>query len=161
MNTWGPPQPALSAADIYAVHVAAGFDPSAAVIMTAIALAESNGVPNAWNPVPPDDSIGLDQINMLAHGTHFGTKDQLVDPLTNARAAFALYAGRGGAFTDWSTYLNGAYQAFLAQAQAGATAAGGSPPVQLADVAPLLAGVNTGFLLAVVAVAAAVLILNR
>jgi Lysozyme like domain len=149
---------------VYAVHVAAGFEPSAAaVIMTAIGLAESGGVPNAWNPVPPDDSIGLDQINMLAHGTRFGTKDQLIDPLTNARAAFALYTGRGGAFSDWSTYLNGAYQAYLPQSQAAAAAAAGgsTPPVQVADMTPLLAGVNTGFLLAVVAVAAAVLILGN
>ena len=160
MVTWGPPQPALSPAELYAVHMAAGFDASAAVIMAAIALAESGGVPNAWNPVPPDDSLGIDQINMLAHGTRFGTKDQLVDPLTNARAAYALSNG-GTSFTPWSTYLNGAYQAYLPQAQAGAATGASMPPVQVADVAPLLAGVNTGFLLAVVAVAAAVLILSN
>jgi hypothetical protein len=43
------------------------FTPADAVVAVAIALAESGGNPAAHNPVPPDDSWGLWQINMRGH----------------------------------------------------------------------------------------------
>jgi hypothetical protein len=91
-------------------------------IAVAIAKAESGLYPRAANRVPPDNSFGLWQINMLAHGTRFGSEDELYNPDRNAAAAFALYTGRGGHFSDWTTYTNGKYLSFLSEMDAAATA---------------------------------------
>lgn len=114
----------------------AGFKDQDLLIATAIALAESRGNVIAHNAVPPDDSYGLWQINMLgklrnerlnAYG--LPAVEALYDPATNARVAFALYRGRGGNFRDWSTFTGGQYKAFMARATAawGAILAAGTP----------------------------------
>lgn len=75
--------PTLSADQIYAYAIGAGFPPRTAMTMTAIALRESSGQTDAFNGkvvVCPDgamacgdQSYGLWQINMLgAQGTPFG-----------------------------------------------------------------------------------------
>ncbi len=90
----------LSASQIYQVARQAGFPAETAVKMTAIALKESAGNTQAYNGVGPDDSYGLWQINMKGNlGTfrlsQFGLSDKsdLYDPLTNAKAAYAIWAG--------------------------------------------------------------------
>ena len=107
---------------IDAIH-AAGFSGQAADIMYAIDEAESGG--NAWaynpNASTGDNSYGLSQINMLgslgpARRAQWGlsSNDQLFDPVTNERAAYAL-SGGGADFSPWSTFKSGAYRQFLGQ----------------------------------------------
>jgi cell wall-associated NlpC family hydrolase len=115
----------LSPEQIYGVALQAGFPPDRAVVFTAIALAESRGVATA-NAAGAEDSRGLWQINVGAHGDRFG---DLYDPLTNARAA--LEVSRGGTdITPWSvTHARHAgtqqdYRTWLDEAQAAAAAVG-------------------------------------
>lgn len=109
----------LSAAEIYRYARQAGFGRDQAVTMTAIAMAESGGNPQANAVTPREDSRGLWQINMHAHADKFGLAD-LYDPEMNAFAAFTV-SGGGKNFRPWSVYTNGRYFDFLGQAQ---TAAG-------------------------------------
>lgn len=95
----------------------AGFTGVDLITATAIALAESSGDPNAYNPEvaagTPDGqgSYGLWQIYLKAHPEFAG--ENLYDPQTNANAAYQVYKNAGYKFTPWSTYKNGAYQAQL------------------------------------------------
>lgn len=91
---------ALTMPEIYQVARQAGFPPETAVKMTAIAMKESRGVTTAYNGSGPDDSYGLWQINMIgnlgpARLEQFGldSKDELFDPVTNARAAYLIWNG--------------------------------------------------------------------
>ena len=124
---------ALSAQQIYAVARQAGFSPVDATTATAIALAESGGNPAAHNGTPPDNSYGLWQINMIgglgpARRQAFGlTSDaQLLDPVTNARAAKAIHDSAGG-WSPWTTYTHGAYTRHIPDAIAAAKSAPSSP----------------------------------
>lgn len=90
----------MTPAEIYSVARNAGFPPSTAVSMTAIAMRESGGNPQAFNGVPPDSSYGLWQINMIgslgpARLAQFGLSDasELFDPNVNAMAAYAIWGG--------------------------------------------------------------------
>lgn len=85
---------------IYQLARSVGFPPQTATSMVAIALKESGGNPSAFNGTAPDRSYGLWQINM--HGSlgparrqEFGLAEDsdLFDPETNARAAYAIWAG--------------------------------------------------------------------
>jgi len=82
----------------------------------AIALAESGGDPDAYNPETQanapegEGSYGLWQIYHNKHKEF--TPDQLRDPQTNANEAFKIYNDAGG-FSPWSTFKSGAYQEFL------------------------------------------------
>ena len=111
----------------YDYAVGAGCSPEGARIAAAIAQAESSGNPGAHNPVPPDDSYGLWQINMLgrlgpARRTQFGlqSNNALYDPATNARAMYAISGGCSN-WRPWTTFTSGAYQRYL---QAGAVSPG-------------------------------------
>jgi len=113
---------ALSDAQIAGAAKAAGFSGSNLAKAVAIALAESSGNPNAHNAVPPDNSYGLWQINMLgsmgpARRKQFGLKsnDDLFNPTTNAKAAYAISNG-GKNFGPWSTYTSGAYLRYMSRA---------------------------------------------
>lgn len=116
----------LTYAQLRAYAASAGAaDPDTAA---AVALAESGGRTDAHNPIPPDDSYGVWQINMIgAMGPDRRKKlgitsnAQLFDPGTNARAMVMLSNG-GTNFSAWSTYKSGAYKKFLA----GGAASGGS-----------------------------------
>lgn len=108
----------------------AGFSESDAVIMAAIAMAESGGNSNAHNNKPPDNSYGLWQINMIGdlgpeRLKEFGisSNDKLKDPVVNAHAAKKIKESQG--FSAWSVYKNGAYRAHLNSAQR----ASGSPAI--------------------------------
>jgi len=101
----------------------AGFSDDDAVIMAAIAKGESGGNSNAKNFKPPDKSYGLWQINMIgklgpARMKEFGLQreDQLFDPVTNAKAAYAIRKSQG--LSAWTIYKNGAYKNHLAAARA-------------------------------------------
>lgn len=90
----------------------AGFRGENLVNMVAIAMRESGGDPRAYNgnTGTRDNSYGLTQINMIgnlgpARLQQFGlsSADQLFDPLTNARAAYAL-SGNGTDLSPWGGY---------------------------------------------------------
>lgn len=110
---------ALSQSEIYSLAKSVGLSDSRAKVAAAVAMAESGGNPNAHNDVPPDDSWGLWQINMIgsmgpARRAQFGlsSNSQLTDPKTNAKAMKAISFG-GGNFNPWSTYTNGSYRKWL------------------------------------------------
>jgi hypothetical protein len=115
----------LSPAQIAEYAHDAGFRGHDLTTAVAVALAESGGDTKAHNPVPPDDSYGLWQVNM--HGPlgpdrrgEFGldSNRELFDPKENAQAAWEI-SGRGDSFEPWSTYTNGAYRQFLDDARRG------------------------------------------
>ena len=110
---------------------AAGCSADQARTAAAVAQAESGGNPRAHNAVPPDDSYGLWQINMLgplgpARRAAFGisSNDALYDPATNARAMFQVSGGCSN-FNPWTTYTHGTYRAFLQPAPGGGSISSG------------------------------------
>lgn len=133
----------MTPAEIYAVARAAGFPPVVAVTMTAIALRESSGNPDAFNgdELTGDKSYGLWQINMRDAGiaklivqkvlTPPGgaNYDQLFDPLTNGKAAFQLWAQNNknlsvAWYIDHPGVYRDRYESHLPAAQAAALASG-------------------------------------
>lgn len=116
----------MDAAQIAQYARGAGLTGDSVATAVAVALAESGGNPRAHNAVPPDNSYGLWQINMLgsmgpARRKQFGlqSNEDLYDPATNARAMAAISNG-GKNWTPWTTYTRGSYLAFLPQARAAA-----------------------------------------
>lgn len=97
------------------------------ISMAAIGLAESSGNPRAVNPGTasrPEHSVGLWQINLRAHGTKYGTEEQLKDPITNAEAALDIYKSQG--LRAWGAYTDGRYKQAGRYTQATAAYDGGS-----------------------------------
>jgi len=124
----------LSDSQIAGAAKSAGFSGEAVAIITAIALAESSGNMYAHNPIPPDDSYGLTQINMLGgmgpeRRKRYGltSNDQLFDPVTNMRAAYDI-SGKGTNWRPWSTYTSGAYRLYLNRARTAAGSSAGDIP---------------------------------
>lgn len=114
----------LSFAQIEAIAMKAGAKPAQAVILAAIAKAESGGSVTAHNPDANtgDNSYGLWQINMFgsmgpARLQEYGlsSNNDLFDPLTNAKIAVKMMNASG--FEPWSTYTSGKYQQFVSQAE--------------------------------------------
>lgn len=115
----------FSAADIQTFAANAGFSGPDLAIAVAIALAESlpSGNPNSYNPETQaaggtpqgQGSYGLWQIYLKKHPEFAG--QNLMDPQTNANAAYSIYSRRGG-FSDWSTYTSGAYLQYLSSVPA-------------------------------------------
>lgn len=103
------------------------------VTMSAIAMAESGGRTNAHNPIPPDNSYGLWQINMIgsmgpSRRRQYGisSNSQLFDAATNARAAKMILDSQG--LKAWTTYTSGAYKKFMpGQGSSGLTQASWDP----------------------------------
>lgn len=126
----------------------AGFTGPMVAIMTAIAMAESGSNPRAHNPNAStgDNSYGLWQINMLGgmgparrKALGLASNDQLLDPATNARAAYLIYKQQG--LNAWSVYKHGTYAQYLGAA----TQAAGSPAtVPPAGSTPAGGGAFTG-----------------
>jgi len=89
----------------------AGFDGQDLQTAVQVALAESGGNANAYNPetaagaAEGEGSVGLWQIYLTAHPEYTG--DQLLDPQTNANAAYAVYVAAGYTFSPWTTFDNG------------------------------------------------------
>ncbi len=96
----------------------AGFGITDGITATAIAIAESGGDPKANYVTSKEDSRGLWQINVKAHPEY--ASQNLYDPGTNAKAAFAVYKSSG--WHAWTTYGGPAYLAALAPATAGMAA---------------------------------------
>ena len=133
----------ISHADLEALWTFAGGSQATADTAAAIAQAESGGDPSAilntaypnlpgYQPPAkgnlPEYSVGLWQINVLAHPQY--TAAQMLNPRLNANAAVAISNG-GASFSAWSTYKSGAYKSYLTSAgtptaQAGIVT-GGSP----------------------------------
>jgi hypothetical protein len=119
-----------TAGEIYADLRAAGFSAPRAVVMTAIALAESGGDDTAIGDVGLENatwgpSFGLFQIRTLKGDTGRGTDRDITalrSDQAQARAAYDISSG-GTVLSPWTTYNNGAYQQFLGQAQAAANGA--------------------------------------
>jgi hypothetical protein len=118
----------------------AGCSASAAQIAAAVAMAESGGRAGAHNPVPPDNSYGLWQINMIGalgpeRRRQFGISrnEDLWNAATNARAMYAV-SGGCSRWSPWTTYTSGAYKQFLqSAAPAPAPVGGSSVPTGSAD----------------------------
>lgn len=96
----------------------AGFPEELVPRMVAIANAESSRIPNNRNFKGSDLSYGLFQINMLGdmgpeRRAQFGiqSNEQLYDPLTNAKAAKAIYDQQG--LGAWSVHRSGAADKFM------------------------------------------------
>jgi hypothetical protein len=108
---------ALSISQLLALASAAGFSGSDLATAVAIALAESGGNPQAYNPEAAAGapqgygSFGLWQIYLKAHPEFQG--QNLFDPATNAAAAYAVYSAAGSSFSPWSTFTSGIYSASL------------------------------------------------
>lgn len=97
----------LTRAAVLKIATAAGFpNPKLA---SAIAFAESGGVPGAITNTPRELSIGLWQINTRVHP--YSVED-MKDPIKNAAAAFAI-SRAGTNWQPWSAYTSGAYRKFL------------------------------------------------
>lgn len=107
-------------ADLISTLKQAGFTGNALRTAYAIAMRESGGRPDAYNPnrSTGDDSFGLFQINMLgnlgpARRKQYGLKsnEQLLDPATNAKVAYRMSKG-GTDFGAWglgpNAYRSGA-----------------------------------------------------
>jgi hypothetical protein len=101
----------------------AGFPEGELDTAAAIAMAESGGDPGALNAVPganakgrlPERSVGLWQINVLAHPEF--DEATLRNPEENARAALAVFRKAGGSWRPWGTYTTSdprlSYRRFL------------------------------------------------
>src|SRR5512143_3705085 len=88
----------LSAEQVAQVALNVGLNEQQAVIATAIAMRESAGILEAHNPVFPDDSYGLWQINRLAHPQY--SPEQLVTADGNAQAMYAI-SSHGTNWQPW------------------------------------------------------------
>jgi lysozyme-like protein len=116
----------LSAEQIANYAYRAGFRGHGLSTAVAVALAESGGDTKAHNGVPPDNSYGLWQINMLGglgpdrrHRYHLDNNAALLDPATNARVAYGE-SDHGKDFGPWSTYIHGDYEKYLHKARVAA-----------------------------------------
>lgn len=102
----------LSPAQLALVAAGAGWSGSDLITAVAVALAESGGDPQAFNP---EGSVGLWQIYRPAHPEF--ANDNLMDPATNASDAFQIYRDAGASFIPWSAYKNGRAAHYLVTAQ--------------------------------------------
>src|SRR5215210_7191982 len=112
----------IGADEIYRYAREAGFSPDQATTMTAIALAESHGNPEAHNP-NGEDSWGLWQVNVSPDANSQFAGVDLTDPRENAKAAFAI-SRRGTDISPWTvTHGRGSarYLQYQDEAQAAAT----------------------------------------
>lgn len=107
----------LEIPQIIALAAGAGFVGDDLTTAVSIALAESGGDPQAYNPERAANtpqgygSFGLWQIYLKAHPEYKG--QNLFDPQLNASAAFAVYSSAGNSFRPWSTFGSGAYLAHV------------------------------------------------
>lgn len=122
----------LNAQQIASLLQQQGFAKEKIPTMTAIALAESSGRPQAFNPRGLDRSYGLFQVNMYgglgpARMKQFGLKDEkdLFDPATNVKAAKQIMESQG--LGAWSVYKGGQYKQFLPEAQKAVSGLGQQP----------------------------------
>lgn len=102
----------LSFVELRELALRHGFpDPDTAA---AIAMAESGGRPDATGDLTLGISLGLWQINLRAHPEWKGREKELLEPDTNADAAYTISSG-GTNWKPWTTYHTGAYLKFMPQ----------------------------------------------
>lgn len=100
------PGKGLTRQAVLTIAINAGFpDPKLA---TAIALAESGGVPGAILRSSKEYSVGLWQINTMVHPY---TVADMKNSIKNAAAAFKI-SKRGTDWRPWSAFKNGSYRKF-------------------------------------------------
>jgi hypothetical protein len=111
-----------SAVQVAQLAQQAGFSGNDWVIAVAVAEAESGGWTHA-RLINTDCSVdrGLWQINSYWHGE---VSDSCAfDPTCNAQSTHTIWAN--GGWSQWTTYINGAYQSHMAEAQAAVNQVGG------------------------------------
>lgn len=103
----------LSAPQVAALAFTAGWRGADLTIAVALTMPESGADTTAvqQNEPPALTGVGLWQLTP-------GTPADL-DPLTNAKAAYAKYLAAGHAFTPWTTFTGGEYVQWLGWATAG------------------------------------------
>ena len=114
--------PTISNTQIAQYAYNAGFRNTALITAVAIALAESGGNSDIYNPETAagtplnNGSRGLWQIYGNAHPQY--NNNSLYDPQTNANAAYAV-ANNGVNFSPWTTWGNGSgpYSQYIQQAR--------------------------------------------
>ena len=118
----------------------AGFKENLIPTMVGIGTAESSLNPQAFNPNVDtgDQSYGIFQINMLGgmgpeRREQFGIRsnEELFDPLTNAKAAKAIYDQQG--LGAWSVYKSGAYEQYVPKMLDQVPYTPGNPPPMVPD----------------------------
>lgn len=111
----------LSDTQLRDVLTQAGFPKSQHTKIIAIVRAESGGRPFAFNgnAKTNDKSYGIFQINMRGAlsksrlaSLGLNSEKDLYDPLTNAKAAFAISSG-GTRWRPWGAFTSGAYLKYL------------------------------------------------
>lgn len=115
----------LSDQELVNVLYEAGFRGDRLKTAFAVAKAESNARPKAYNPPSNntgDDSYGIFQINMIGNlgpdrRKRYNLKrdEDLFDPARNARVAFEM-SNKGKDWGAWTTYTGGKYKQFLKDA---------------------------------------------
>lgn len=117
-----PSSGSLNIQQLVSLSLKVGFKGRHAAIAASVAYAESTGNPMAHNKVPPDNSYGLWQINMIgnlgpARRKQWGLKsnEELFNPETNAKIAYKISGGVN--FSAWTTYTGGKYKAHLQAAE--------------------------------------------
>lgn len=140
----------ISPNEIAALAKNAGFTGEDQVVAVAVAIAESGGETDAYNPETaagtPEGrgSYGLWQVYRVAH-PKFDSWD-LKDPVQNATAAFDVYKSAGKSFRPWSTYIYGLYSRYMDTArEAVANPAALQSSGSFLQFAVLAAGVYAGY----------------
>lgn len=107
----------------------AGFRGENLTTAVAVAMAESGGRTDRHNTDGLDDSYGLWQINMYGslgpdrrQRYDLASDRELLNPSTNADAAYQVFRERGSSFQPWGAYTNGSYRQFLDEARRGVRA---------------------------------------
>jgi hypothetical protein len=105
----------LSYGDIEGYWEKAGGPKSVASIAAAITGAEASFQPRIIQQGQPYSTTGwgLWQITPGDSEPQFGVDQALLNPYNNAEAAVAKFKGAGNTFAPWTTYMDGAYKAFL------------------------------------------------
>lgn len=102
-----------------------GFPPNVAPTMAAIAMAESSGNNVIQKGQPyATTGYGLWQITPGNSEPQFGVDTAMLNPVNNAKAAYAKYQHQG--LGAWTTYKDGAYTKYLNGNPAGVGAATGA-----------------------------------
>jgi hypothetical protein len=112
----------LSDQELVDVLYKAGFRGDRLKTAFAVAKAESNGRPKAYNPPSNntgDNSYGIFQINMIGklgpdrrQRYELERDEDLFDPARNASVAFQM-SNKGKDWGAWTTYTKGRYKQFL------------------------------------------------
>lgn len=131
---------AYSLAQMQSLLRQAGWPENLIVTMAAIGMAESSGRECVVGRLANNEvSVGLWQINISPSLRRPWTREQLCDPLFNAKAALQIYGQQG--LKAWGAYTDGNYKKFLPQSQTAYQPGASAVPLPASASAD-----NTGFL---------------